>query len=227
MQDLDDKFLEKRLNRIERWLKRCVVACRCGSWSAALMEVECMEAETRTLREDIWRAAEAEAGCAKRVPLKQRAWLWGKVAAIAAVFVLAAGIPLSIDQDRPFQGFSSDSVALLTSTEAEILSALRDTLSQQNEGRVILAVEIDDRSPALQPVARGAALASEPRETTPARRAVPSVGGQRAPSVRVEPLPPRQEPVGKEPSVEDVISLIQVGQRALRASESAVRVIPE
>ncbi len=71
VRNIADKSLERRLRRIERWLKRCMAACRCGSWSSALMEIECMEAETQGFRDDLWKTVEAEAnGMAKS------AWPW-------------------------------------------------------------------------------------------------------------------------------------------------------
>ena len=223
MQNTSNGSLEKRLKRIERWLKRCMAACRCGSWSSALMEIECMEAETQGFRDDLWRAALAEANGG---PVRSRigqVFFYARVAAIAMVIVMAVGLPLSVDQDRPFQGFEMDSLAVLTSTESEILSALRRSLSSANEGRVILSVELpEERSE--PPATPGAAMAedrrAEVRTTTPAPRG-PAPQRPRVEIVAAE-TPARQE----GPSVEEVLSLIQVGERALRTSEPAVRVVP-
>jgi hypothetical protein len=41
-----------------------------------------------------------------------------------------------------------------------------------------------------------------------------------------EAAPIEEAPASREPSADDVISLIQVGQRALRVSERAVSVYP-
>lgn len=231
MEQFEGKTLEKRLGRIERWLKRCMVACRCGSWSSALMEIECMEAETRSFRDDLWRAIESEANAVpKRSPIS-RVFFLSRVAAISIIIVLAVGLPLAVEQERPFGGFDVGSVAVLTSTESEILSALRSSLSDANEGRVLLSVEMGE-NPAAPPVPAGVAMAAEervddvPPENNPVRR-------QERPApqrtTRVEIV--ATEPVGtgstaqEGPTVEEVLSLLQIGQRALRISEPAVRII--
>ncbi len=232
MMDMENASAIKKLTRVERWLKRCMVACRCGSWSSALMEIECMEAEARELQRELWARAEGEA--LERTARFSSAGVlrWCKAAAIALIIVLACGLPLSVDQDRPFDGFRSDSLAVLTSTEGEILTALRETLSSGNTGRVLLSVEFE---PDMQDAPRsGVAVAAEsPRGGTPVRppAVVRSVvvgetrtdgkrGAQKAESTR---SPAEQQ---TRPSFEDVISLIQVGQRALRVPEPGVRVVP-
>jgi hypothetical protein len=232
VEKLVQRSVDKRLRRIERWLKRCMAACKCGSWSSALLEIECMEAETREFRSDVWRAVEEEAGLVKHLPLRCHFFRAFRVSAIALIIVMAVGFPLSLEQDRPFEAFYGDSLALLTSTESDILGALRESLSNLNEGRVLFSVEVPVELPAT-PEERGAALASAV-EHLPTRTGASSVRrtndtgapARRPVVVRVEPDPPAQRSAsGQGPSVEEVISLIQVGQRALRTSEPAVRVI--
>ncbi|MDL2264025.1 hypothetical protein LJC31_05175 [Synergistaceae bacterium OttesenSCG-928-I11] len=224
MRNTQEKSLEKRLKRIERWLKRCMVACRCGSWSSALMEIECMEAETQGFRDDLWKTVEAEAN---GYPVRSRiskVFFAARVAAVSLVFVMAVGLPLSVDQDRPFQGFNVESLALLTSTESEILSALRHSLSSANEGRVILSVEIPEERSETS-VTQGAAMAEEERaEEVPVARPVLRNPAPQRPRVEVVAAETPQKREG--PSVEEVLSLIQVGERALRLSEPAVRGLP-
>jgi hypothetical protein len=144
---------------------------------------------------------------------------------------MATGLQLSVDQDSYFQGFPSDTVALLTSTESGIINALRESLSSRNTGRVVLSIELQDN--VLQaPEEAGMAAAAEKEVSRTEIRAV-SVMEQNLPSVP-KALPdtekdeelqtPSQAP--ETPSVDEVISLIQVGQRALRISEPAVRGVP-
>ncbi|MDR3333073.1 MAG: hypothetical protein LBT08_10645 [Synergistaceae bacterium] len=209
------KSLEKRLKRIERWLKRCMAACGCGSWSSALMEIECMEAEARGLKDDLWRTVENETlGSRQQAP----SFILGvfRVSAVAAAMVMAAVLPLSVDQDRPLQSFEMESIEILTSTESEILSALRQTLSSRNRGAVTFSVEI----PADLPVEKksvSVASAAEPHR----------IAGRKSDAAdKAEPRMEPEEVSPREPTLEDVISLIQVGQRALRASEPAVSIHP-
>jgi hypothetical protein len=210
---------DRRLGRIERWLRRCVEACRCGALGAAIMEIECMEAETREFRRELWEKARDEAAAVRPRPLKKAVLSCVSVVSLSAVFVLAAGLPLSIEQDRPFRGFQPESLAILTSTESDILNALRESLSSQNRGTVVLSVELPDED--AEPPITGAAAAET---TAPAQRA-PAVKVLETRPVVTAAIPEPAE-TRPTPTVEEVLSLIQVGQRALRVSEPAVRILP-
>jgi hypothetical protein len=218
----DKNVFDKRLKRIERWLKRCVEACRCGAWAEAIMEIGCMEAETREFREELWEKAENEAARIPERSLKKTLFCCLKVASLSAVFVLAAGLPLSTEQDRVFYGFQPDSIALLTSTESDILNALRETLSNRNTGTVVLSIELPDSIELPAQASPGAAAAETER---PARRApaVRIAETAAAPSAAIPASEPKEQ---ESPTVEEVISLIQIGQRALRVSEPAVTIMP-
>lgn len=225
MDDGGRRSVYKRLVRIERWLKRCMVACKCGSWSSALMEIECMEAETREFRDALWRAAQEEAEGRRSGTFASSVLRGVRVAGIALVIVMAAVFPLSVDQDRPFRGFAPDSIALLTSTESDIIEALRETLSNGNVGRVVLSMEIPENGKEEVEREKGAAAAVEPVRVR--RQISPTQTGDDTriqESRTVQERPQADSP--RSPSVEEVISLIQVGQRALRISEPAIRVVP-
>ncbi|MDR1915919.1 MAG: hypothetical protein LBQ58_05025 [Synergistaceae bacterium] len=220
--DIGNKYLEKRLARIERWFKRCVAACKCGSWSSALMEIECMEAETKGFRDDLWRVAEENSAARHRKSFASSCLYCTRVAVVALVIVLSAVFPLSVDSDGPARGWTYDSAMLLSSTEAEIITALRENLSSANMGRVVVTVEMPEKAAEesqVKPALRGAALAAE----APSVAAAPA---RDEPSEHASDANPgRDEGADIGPSVEDVISLIQVGQRALGVSEPAIKVV--
>ncbi|MDR1471745.1 MAG: hypothetical protein LBS75_04405 [Synergistaceae bacterium] len=225
MESGDGKYLEKRFARIERWLKRCVAACGSGSWGSALMEIECMEAETREIHGELWRAAEAAS--IERAPRKlaSSCFFWFRVAFAATAIVLSAVFPLSMEIDGGHGVRAGDySIEILSSSEAEILNALRENLSSANRGRVVVSVELPEKTAVAAPLAAGAAMAAPPPRAAegPAetRGGAPGAAGAEEPEEGAVP--------GKadiHPSVEDVISLIQVGQRALRVSEPAITVV--
>jgi hypothetical protein len=212
-------MMERHLQRVERWLKRCVAACKCGSWSDALAEAECLEAETKGLREKLWSAAEEEALGVEKHGAAHCVFAVLKVATLAMAMVLTAIIPISLDPEAraPIAFPSAESVALLSSTESDIINALRESLSSGNSGRVVLSVEIPEKIP-VPASERGAAMASE--------KSIPSP--RRDVEITFQPAVPAEEAAEAErrPSVDDVLSLIQVGQRALRASEPGVTVVP-
>lgn len=201
--------VERRARRIERWLKRCIAACGSGAWSSALMEAECLEAETRGLREDMWQAAGEEAG-AERRSRGARASMLLRVAAAALVMLVTLDLPLSLDQDRPFDPMGG--VAVLTSSEAELLNALRTTLSSGNRGIAAITFE-------------AAPQRDEVKASAPIRRTRSASAAEKKAVSEVQTVDTQAERP-RELSVEDVLSLVQVGERALHISDAGVRVIP-
>jgi hypothetical protein len=219
---------ERKLSRIERWLKRCLSACKCSSWSSAMMEIECMEAEAREFRSELWNLVSGEGAGRPRGLFREALFVHARAVALAVALVMAAELPLSKDQDRPLQAFSGESIALISSTESDILAALRESLSNQNAGRVVLSIELPAPDEGLKNA--GAAAAAEPEMTAPSREPVQAAPTTVAFSSKENEA---QSESGVEekapdagPTVEEVISLIQIGQRALRVSEPAVRVVP-
>jgi hypothetical protein len=131
--------------------------------------------------------------------------------------VLAAVVPISLDVEARSGAFgeSVESFALLTSTESDIIIALWESLSSGNSGRVVLSVEIPDKAP-VSAKGAGAAMASEKPQAPEG-----AVAQEKTPPMVVA------EKEDRRPSVDEVISLIQVGQRALRVSEPGVKVVPQ
>lgn len=212
---MGDGKIEKRACRIERWLKRCVAACKSGSWSSALMEAECLEAEARGLREDMWKAADASVRGEAPVSTMSRIALALRVAAVTFVMIAAFDLPLSTDQDRPFEMHGE--VALLTSSEADILNALRSSLSSGNRGDRVVVLQVP---------------AQEERPTPRIRQTRPAAASERiaAPEKKAVEAPEKEIKAAQEEreiSVEDVLALVQVGERALHISNAGVRVLPD
>ena len=211
MKDSKSALMERHLKRVERWLKRCITACKCGSWGDALAEAECLEAETKGLREKLWTAA---ADDALRVPSRgmgHSLFAALKIVVLALAIVLSAVIPIAFDPESGVLEFAPqrESVVLLSSTESDMINALRESLSSGNSGTVVISVEIPKEVTAAPESRRGAAMAaetiSEPHPQEPVEEEIPAV---------------------RRPSADEVISLIQVGQRALRSSEPGVTVVP-
>jgi hypothetical protein len=193
------------------------------------MEMECMEAEAKELREDLWRTVGCEANPAELRSLPSYFLAGVKVLSIAMLIVISSVLPLSVDQDRPPVFFEGEADEILTISEGEILNALRQTLSVGNKGTIALyedsrAVGMSGPELAMEMEVRGAVKAvpaAEPRRTV--AKAAPAAELNR---MTEETAPINEASASREPSADDVISLIQVGQRALRVSERAVSVYP-
>jgi hypothetical protein len=200
--------LEKRLKRVQRWVDRCVEACRCKAWNSAIAELECARAELDSASRELWDAAAgAEAPRDKWFRHRKAIILNGIPVAIAILF-LAVG-PTAIESFKPAGVVSSNrvpSVEWVTADEKVLLENLRKSLSQR-------AAEANPEG-GLEKIAVG---------RSPLRRQAqqpqPGLSGNDtalSPSVQAEN--------GLFLKAEDLLSLIQVGQRALRPDGESLRV---
>ncbi|MDR1134021.1 MAG: hypothetical protein LBL05_07635 [Synergistaceae bacterium] len=214
MSNMSDRGVESHIKRVERWLKRCVAACRCGSWSDALSEAECLEAETKGLCEKLWRAAGDEAAGAEKIKVGAFVFSLLKVSTLAMAMVLTAVLPISTDTGPILRdaAYAPMSFELLTSEESDIIDALRASLSSGNRGAAVLTAETPKKTVPAAETKSGAAMAAE---------AVPAPAEAVA-SVQADEVIIADSP--RRPSADEVISLIQVGQRALRASEPGIKI---
>jgi hypothetical protein len=212
----NDKGVESHLKRVERWLRRCLAACRSGSWSDALSEAECLEAEAKGLREKLWQAAEDDVAGADKIRTGARAFFLLKAAALALVMVLTAVLPISTDTGPLSRdvAYAPVTFEFLTSQESDIIDALRESLSSGNSGTAVLTVEIPKTAVPAAVMKSGVAMASEPELAAMETEVAP------APDATEETI--AESP--RRPSADEVIALIQVGQRALRVSEPGIKV---
>ena len=132
--------MEKKMNRIQRWLDRCVTACKSGAWGSALMEVECLEAEIKSAREEIW----AKAMIAPSVRKPTFRFFWRhlfRVSTVTLALLFALVLPLSLESEKrggSFNALSEEGMfTWVTLDEGKMLEALRSDLSENNRGRVV------------------------------------------------------------------------------------------
>lgn len=200
-----------RLKRIERWLGRLMAACGNEQWTSAIAEAECLEAEVKVVREELYtRLAECETPHASSPRGKRFSRRLCLVACLLSLFFVGV-LPLSIDREAyRVESFvqGGNSFEWVTGGEREFLRALRETLSRNNEGRaelpVFKAAEPSPHKPAL--VLRPVAKKELPLAEAAQERAAPPTNAAGA------------------SSMEDVWVLIQVGQKTLRAGEPAIKI---
>jgi hypothetical protein len=209
----NDSGVESHLKRVERWLRRCVAACRGGSWCDALSEAECLEAEAKGLREKLWLTAGDEAAGAGKIGICPRVFSLLKVAALAIVMVLTAVLPISTDTGPLSRNtaYAPETFEFLTSQESDIINALRENLSSGNRGVAALPAEAPKKTVPAAETKNGAAMASEMEPAAVVEAVAEAVEEMIAETPR-------------RPSADEVIALIQVGQRALRVSEPGIKI---
>jgi len=200
--------LEKRLKRVQRWVDRCIEACRCKAWTSAVAELECARAELESASREIWEAALEGESCprAGRAFLTKTSLLHALPVTVL-ILLLAVG-PTSIESFNPTGPSALEtgpSVEWLTADERALVENFRKSLSARTGAN---ASDPGDKTALSVPFAVRKARKGSPAE------AVEKEAGMKAVS-----------PKGTAPiAAEDLLSLIQVGQRALRPEGESVRV---
>lgn len=209
--------MEQNVRRISKWIERCALACRLKKWPEALLEIECARAELETVRSGLWERAEEES--LGRVRVSSREWVFPfRVALVGGLLLLCAALPLSTEDP----GFSAYSVArnsvtvleFVTPDERDLLRAMRSSLSEWAE-------RSGSSSGTDVPLRAKSTVAAVPREV---ERAVPARGTTPSTLLVVRERAEEKEKRGTVP-LEDVMALVQKGERALR--ETAVPVVEE
>ncbi len=202
--------MEKRFRRVQRWLERCIEACRKEKWSNAVADVECARAELEAARDELWTAVSeaggaGEAGCLKRgMPLSVRS------AVLAVAVIMAAALPLSTATGPVVleQETSGVSLEWVTPDEKSLLTALRENLSDMNSARKDLeksAGPVSDIEPDRQFARVNTASVTENLVQK----------GQENP----EGQPPRKEEV----TLDEILLLYEIGHRALRSDSVVIQ----
>lgn len=193
--------MENKIQKVQRWLERCLGACKSKSWENALADMECAAAELDTARKELWSVVD---GSRAIVRARRRSRTVG-ASFIAAVFVLMSAIPVVMPEPmrQVVQSMEWEDqkamLELITRDEKALLVSLRKNLSNANQASQI------DRTKYKEEV-----LLDRPGPI--------SVVSIPAESVEVANLKKRTD--GEESiALEDMVQLLEIGQKALRKSE--------
>lgn len=205
--------MKKKISRIQRWLDRLSTACETGRWDSALVEADCLSAEVREIREDLTRKLENSHSATAYIFSRSTVAMSIKSVGIAFFIVLVSTIPLAVESERPWSAQSAsvpvqssgrEMLAWVTREEDELIRILRADLSGQN-------------SELNQP---------EKVFSAPIKKRA-SVQGKNE-NIAVSEIPAlRNMPVRSEAgiSAEDLLALVQIGEKALRGDPPAIKVI--
>ena len=200
--------MEKRLMRVQRWIDRCMEACRCKAWNSAIAELECARAELDSASREIWEEASET-----QIRMQPR-WLYGSktvllhVVPVSILILFLAVGPTSMESFLSPTSLAiepSPSVEWVTADEKVMLENLRKNRSQRRASDFPEAGV--ERVAVGRPAARSKPL-NKVESTGQGKAQIPAVFSQ--PGVSV--------------AAEDLLSLIQVGQRALRPDGEGLRV---
>ena len=199
--------MKKKISRIQRWLDRLSAACDKERWDSALVEADCLSAEVREIREDLAHMLENEQTSTAAIFSGSAVTMSIRSIGIALFIVMVSTIPLAVESERPWtpqtasvplHNNGEEVLAWVTREEDELLRTLREDLSGQNIGRT---------------AAQG--IFSAPARTPEKEIIVSERPAVRESSVRSE----------AGISAEDLLALLQIGEKALRGDTPAIKVI--
>lgn len=179
------------------------------------MEMECAKAEMDLAREELWAAAQ-EDGNGKR--LHALAFRSTRAAFVAALLLLITAAPIanSVTIAREQGKIAIRTAPVLewvTTDERTLLSALRKSLSEANAG--------SSREVFAQSDARNEGGGNAETRVSAVDRKERDVSGKLTERAGRESLSAKSQPVV---TGEMIYSLVQLGQKALRNSEPAIRI---
>ncbi len=200
--------MESKIRKVQRWLERCVDACKSRSWENALADMECAAAELESARKELWSVVD---GSRARIRARRRSMTLGATAT-ATIFVLMFAIPVTMPE--PVRQLAQavvweDEKALLeliTRDEKDLILSLRKSLSSSNKFDI---AEAKGEIPAPDSIS----LTS-----------LPAIKVASSKPMREEKNEAKIEKVEQRESIplNEVVELLEIGQRALRKGDDFI-----
>ena len=191
--------MENKIRKVQRWLERCVEACKSRSWENALADMECATAELESARKELWSVVDGSRAAARSRRRTRRL----EASFVATILVLMSAIPVAMPEPvrKAVQSMGWEDqramLEFLTRDEKALITSLRKSLSSANRFE-----STEDRDDASPPAVTEVSVASVPK-----------------------PFPKRgSEPFSKNDlddddrpiALDEVVQLLEIGQKALR-----------
>ena len=201
--------MTQKTARLQRWLDRMTAACENKKWKSAVAEADCLSAELRLVRDELWEKAE-ESAAPKRsfsFSLKSCASFSVRSFGIAMAIVCLCTFPIAVESGRP-QNIAAlptgaenkfEEFTLVTAEEKELLQMLRANLKESN-----------------------AAVQKAEKKTPAAKRKLTAKIVERQITDVPEKAP---APRGEKIKPEELLTLIQIGEKSLRGDTPAIKII--
>ena len=189
-------LVDKRVAAIIRWLERLRQSYNAGAVESALMDAECARADLENLRRDVWTEVMPEE---LRVNKNfSRLISFSKAAFLAVLIILVAVVPLSKEKTAPALEYDKKSIVL-----AEPVIIIREY--DVNENINITETEAP------------AAAKNKKNPKTPILKKTQAITASEK-SQKIERAEKYEKVEKNEKAVayEDIFSLMQTGQRALK-----------
>lgn len=202
--------MKRKIARLQRWLDRFSAACESRRWDSAIVEADCLSAEVREIREELWDMLENGETAKQGIFSRNAVTMSLRSVVIALFIILVSTMPLAVEADKPLTAAvatapadsGSEHLSWVTEEEDQLLEALRADLNNNNTSAIMFAA-------------------------SPAPSAAKNTGAKKTlPAVRPETRKSTQGAVSDAGlDAEDLLALIQIGERALRGGDPVIKVI--
>ena len=204
--------MKKQVARLQRWLDRFSKACENNRWNSAIIEADCLSAELKEIREDLWRKLENSSAAREPMFSRNSVFMSIKSLSIAIFIVMLSTVPLAVEADLPanlmaaskFKDPSAESLNWVTDEEMDMVRSLRTDLSKAN---VMFGSMVKEEAPKRQ-----ASLSIAKKEKNAETQS----------AARFENKQQKSEAVL---GAEDLLALIQIGEKALRNTSPVIKII--
>lgn len=193
--------------RLQRWLDRLTAACENKKWKSAVAEADCLSAELRMVRDELWEKAEESVEPKRSFNFRTCASFGARSFGIAMAIVCLCTFPIAVESGKP-QNIAAlptgaenkfEEFTLVTAEEKELLQMLRANLKESNV--------------AIRKAEKEAPAAKRKLTARIAERQITDVP-EKAPAQRTDRIKP-----------EELLTLIQIGEKSLRGDTPAIKII--
>lgn len=193
--------------RLQRWLDRLTAACENKKWKSAVAEADCLSAELRMVRDELWEKAEESVEPKRSFNFRTCASLGARSFGIAMAIVCLCTFPIAVESGKP-QNIAAlptgaenkfEEFTLVTAEEKELLQMLRANLKESNV--------------AIRKAEKEAPAAKRKLTARMVERQITDVP-EKAPAQRTDRIKP-----------EELLTLIQIGEKSLRGDTPAIKII--
>lgn len=193
--------------RLQRWLDRLTAACENKKWKSAVAEADCLSAELRMVRDELWEKAEESVEPKRSFSFRTCASFGARSFGIAMAIVCLCTFPIAVESGKP-QNIAAlptgaenkfEEFTLVTAEEKELLQMLRANLKESNV--------------AIRKAEKEAPAAKRKLTARMVERQITDVP-EKAPAQRTDRIKP-----------EELLTLIQIGEKSLRGDTPAIKII--
>ncbi|MBR0075427.1 MAG: hypothetical protein IJP96_06715 [Synergistaceae bacterium] len=193
-------LVEKRIDGINRWLERLKQSYTSGAMENALMDAECAKADLEILRADVWNKIQPRESDKNKFIL--RTVNFSKIAFLTLIIVLLAVFPIS--KEIPVAPLKEDKNKIVLAEPIQIIYEHESKYETPKPVQTVAKVNNNVNNNVAKPK-RSVIQAETVKNLKPEK-------------------PAKLEKAEKRVAYDDIFSLIQTGQRALKNNESVVKI---